>query len=220
MAVRRDNGNHTRETRRRIAVEAARLISEGGLRDYGRAKAKAAAQLGVFDEASLPKNSEIEDALREHQRLFHADDQARSLRRLREVAREAMRFFARHEPRLVGAVLEGTADEHSAVCLHLYSDRPEDIAIQLLGNGIPYEEQSRRVRLDRETSRDFPVLLFSAEDTAIDLTLLPYDLLRQAPLDRITEKPMQRASLAALEALLTDPPDADQRADSRKSSGS
>ncbi|MEO5626944.1 MAG: hypothetical protein ABIQ70_13125 [Dokdonella sp.] len=202
MAGRRDNSFHALETRRRIAVEAARLISESGLRDYGRAKAKAAAQLGIFDEASLPKNSEIEDALREHQRLFHGGDQQRTLRRLREVAREAMRFLARHEPRLVGAVLEGTADEHSAVCLHLYSDQPQDVLVQLLGSGIPYDEQSRRIRLDRETARDFPVLLFSAEDTAIDLTLLPYDVLRQAPLDRLSEKPMHRASLAGLEELL------------------
>ncbi|MEO6690295.1 MAG: hypothetical protein ABIS07_11805, partial [Dokdonella sp.] len=74
MAGRRDNGVHAVEVRRRIAVEAARLISEGGLRDYGRAKTKAAAQLGIFDEAGLPKNSEIEDALREHQRLFRGAD--------------------------------------------------------------------------------------------------------------------------------------------------
>lgn len=204
MMGRRDNGLHALEVRRRIAVEAARLISEGGLRDYGHAKSKAAAQLGIFDEAGLPKNSEIEEALREHQRLFQGGDHLRTLRQLREVAREAMRFFARHEPRLVGAVLEGTADEHSAVCLHLYSDQPQDVLVQLLGSGIPYEEQSRRVHLDRETSRDFPVLLFSAEETAIDLTLLPYDLLRQAPLDRISAKPMHRASLATLEALLRD----------------
>lgn len=201
---RRDNGLNALEVRRRIAVEAARLISEGGLRDYGHAKAKAAAQLGIFDEAGLPKNGEIEEALREHQRLFHGGDHLRTLRHLREVAREAMRFFARHEPRLVGAVLEGTADEHSAVCLHLYSDQPQDVLIQLLGSGIPYEEQSRRVRLDRETSRDVPVLLFSAEETAIDLTLLPYNVLRQAPLDRISEKPMHRATLATLEDLLRD----------------
>jgi hypothetical protein len=204
MASRRDNGIRSRQTRWRVAVEAARLMSEGGLRDYGRAKAKAAGHLGVHDEADLPRNSEIEEALREHQRLFHGDGHVRTLRRLREIAREAMRFFARHEPRLVGAVLEGTADEHSAVCLHLYTDQAEDVAIHMLGNRIPYEEQSRRLRLDRETARDFPVLLFNAEDTTIDLTVLPYDLLRQAPFDRISEKPMQRATLAALEALLQD----------------
>ncbi|NCT67588.1 MAG: hypothetical protein GXC76_08085 [Rhodanobacteraceae bacterium] len=194
--------SRTQMLRRRIAVEAARLISESGLRDYRQAKLKAAARLGISDEASLPRNREIEDALREHQRLFHATDQARTLRRLREVAREAMRFFARHEPRLVGAVLEGTADEHSAVCLHLYSDQPQEVIAQLLEHGIPYEEQTRRLRLDRDTARDVPALVFSADGTPVDLTLLPYDLLRQAPLDRISEKPMRRATLGALEELL------------------
>jgi hypothetical protein len=199
---RQHDPSRTHEARRRIAVEAARLISEGGLRDYHQAKLKAAARMGVFDEASLPKNSEVEDALREHQRLFLGEDHAAVLLRLRQAAREAMRFFACHEPRLVGAVLEGTADAHSAVCLHLYSDQPETIVAELHERGIPFEEQNRRVRLDRDTARDFPVLAFSAGDVPIDLTLLPYDLLRQAPLDRIDAKPMQRATLAALEALL------------------
>ncbi|WP_395684085.1 hypothetical protein [Dokdonella sp.] len=194
----------TQELRRRIAIEAARLVSEGGLRDYRHAKEKAAARLGIFDESSLPKNSEVEDALREHQRLFHADDQPRTLRRLREAAREALRFFARFEPRLVGAVLDGTADVHSAVCLHLYTDQPNDVLAQLQERRIAYEEVSRRVRVDRVTTRDYPALRFSAGDAPIDVTVLPYDLLRQAPLDRVGERPMQRASLAALDSLLHD----------------
>lgn len=204
MAGRRDSAAASRmqQTRRRIAVEAARLITESGLRDYGQAKLKAAERLGIFEEGGLPANREIEDALREHQRLFHGDSQARTLRRLRETAREAMRFLSAHEPRLVGAVLEGTADEHSAVCLHLYSDQPDAIADSLRERGIPWEQQSRRLRLDRATAREFPTLLFRAGDAVIDLTILPYDLLRQAPLDRISEKPMQRATLVALEALL------------------
>ena len=38
------------EQRRRIAVEAARLIAEDGLRDYRQAKLKAASRLGISDE--------------------------------------------------------------------------------------------------------------------------------------------------------------------------
>ena len=192
------------QTRRRIAAEAARLMSESGLRDYRLAKEKAAARLGVFDIASLPKNSEIEDALREHQRLFGGDAHARVLARLRASAVEALRFFADFEPRLVGAVLEGTADKHSAVCLHLYTDRPIDVVGRLMERGIAFEEGSRRLRLDRDTPRDFQTLRFAAGDAAIDLTVLPYDLLRQAPLDRVSGKPMRRAGLAAVEALLAE----------------
>jgi hypothetical protein len=189
------------EQRRRIAVEAARLISEGGLRDYRQAKQKAAQRLGIFDDASLPKNGEIEDALREHQRLFRAD-QPETLRRLRQAAREAMKFFAAFEPRLVGPVLEGTADEHSAVCLHLHEDGADRVAMFLQEQGIPYEERTRRLRLERDTTADVPVFVFSAGGSAIDLTVLPYDRLRQAPLDRIDEKPMRRANRMTLEELL------------------
>ena len=190
------------EQRRRIAVEAARLIAEGGLRDYRQAKLKAAQRLGIFDDVSLPKNGEIEDALREHQRLFRANDQPETLRSLREAALEAMRFFAAFEPRLVGPVLEGTADEHSAVCLHLHDDGGDRIAMFLQERGIPYEERTRRLRLERDTTADVPVFVFSAGDSAIDITVLPYDRLRQAPLDRIDEKPMRRANLAAVEELV------------------
>ena len=190
------------EQRRRIAVEAARLIAEGGLRDYRQAKLKAAQRLGIFDDVSLPKNGEIEDALREHQRLFRANDQPETLRSLREAALEAMRFFAAFEPRLVGPVLDGTADEHSAVCLHLHDDGGDRIAMFLQEQGIPYEERTRRLRLERDTTADVPVFVFSAGDSAIDITVLPYDRLRQAPLDRIDEKPMRRANLAAVEELV------------------
>ena len=189
------------EQRRRIAVEAARLIAEGGLRDYRQAKLKAAQRLGIVDDVSLPKNGEIEDALREHQRLFRAD-QPETLQQLREAALEAMRFFAEFEPRLVGPVLEGTADEHSAVCLHLHDDAGDRVAMFLQERGIPYDERTRRLRLERDTTVDAPVFVFSAGDNAIDITVLPYDRLRQAPLDRIDEKPMRRANLAAVEELV------------------
>ena len=190
------------EQRRLIAVEAARLIAEGGLRDYRQAKLKAASRLGITDDLNLPKNGEIEDALREHQRLFRAE-QPETLRTLRKAALEAMRFFVEFEPRLVGPVLEGTADEHSAVCLHLHDDSADKIAMFLQERGIPYEERTRRLRLERETTADVPVFVFSAGDNAIDLTVLPYTRLRQAPLDRIDEKPMRRANLAAVEELVS-----------------
>ena len=194
------------ELRRRIAVEAARLISESGIRDFAAAKRKAAEHLGAFDEGALPKNSEIDEALREHQRLFQGDDHPAHLRRLREAARAAMQFFARFEPRLVGAVLEGTADRHSAVCLHLFSDTAEDVILLLDEQGIAYTETQRRLRMSREVQAEFPALQVIRNSTAFDLTLLPRDAIRQAPLDRIGEKPMRRASLAMLDELLANEP--------------
>jgi len=196
--------------RRRVAQEAARLMSEHGIRDFHRAKLKAAERLGILDTQALPRNQEIEQALREHQRLFLADSQPQSLRARREAALEAMRFLARFEPRLVGAVLDGTADAHSAVCLHVFSDDPDAVHRYLHEHGVPYETQTRRLRISRDEQVEFPVLLFAADALPFDLTVLPRDALRQAPLDRVDEKPMHRAGLAAVEALLAEDGDADE----------
>ena len=198
------HAGRTQELKRRIALEAARLMSEHGIRDFALAKRKAAERLGAHEDTALPKNAEIEAALREHQRLFQGDEQPQRLRHLREVARDAMKFFAHFDPRLVGAVLEGTADRHSAITLHLFADTPEDVALFLQNEGIPYEEQTRRLRLTPQQNEEFPVLLFSAEDVAVDLTVLPRDAIRQAPLDRIDERPMRRATLSALELILAE----------------
>ncbi|WP_363798698.1 hypothetical protein ABU614_02020 [Lysobacter firmicutimachus] len=192
-----------RERRHRLAHEAARLIAESGIRDYHQAKLKAAERLGIFDDASLPRNREIEDALREYQRLFQRDNLG-GLRQRREAALRAMEFFAEFEPRLVGPVLDGTADARSPVALHLYSDDPDAVPRFLAQHRIPAEARERRLRLDRERSLDAPVWLFSAEELSFDLSVLPLDVLRQAPLSSIDEKPMKRASAAQLRQLLAD----------------
>ena len=196
--------------RLRIAQEAARLMSEHGIRDFHHAKLKASERLGVLDAQSLPRNEEIEQALREHQRIFQADSQPRRLRRCREAAAEAMRFLHAYEPRLVGAVLEGTADAHSAVCLHLFCDDPEEVSLFLAEHGVPFDSQTRRLRLSRDETADFPVLLFSADGLPFDLTVLPHAALRQAPLDRVDERPMRRANILAVEQLLHEQDDEDQ----------
>jgi hypothetical protein len=189
----------------RIAQEAARLMSEHGIRDFHHAKRKAAQRLGIADTQSLPRNGEIEQALREHQRLFLADSQPQWLRTRREAAVAAMGFLAPFAPRLVGAVLEGTADAHSAVCLHVFSDDLDAVTLFLREHGVPAQLQTRRLRTSRDEQADYPVLLFAADGLPFDLTVLPRDALRQAPLDRIDEKPMRRASLAAVEELLAEP---------------
>ncbi len=192
----------TRERRQHLAFEAARLMAEGGIRDYHQAKLKAAQRLGIHDDASLPRNREIEDALREYQRLFLGSDQAAEVRRRREAAQRALEFFREFEPRLVGPVLDGTADANSAVALHLHSDDADAVPRHFEEHGVPAQSRSRHLRLDREREGDFPVWLFSAEDLSFDVTVLPADVLRQAPLSGIDEKPMRRASASQLRELL------------------
>jgi len=193
------------DLRARIAAEAARLISESGIRDYAFAKQKAAQRLGALDDAALPKNSEIEEALRTHQRLFQSADHARRLRDLRLTAVEAMRFLVQFEPRLVDAVLEGTADRHSPICLHLFSDDPDAPIRFLVERGVRHALGDRRLRVTRDEVALLPTITFTAEDVQIDLTVFPLDALRHPPIDRTGEKPMQRATVAALQWLLEAP---------------
>lgn len=192
----------TRERRHRLAHEAARLMAEGGIRDYHQAKLKAAARLGISDDASLPRNREIEDALREYQRLFQGDARLDALRERREAALRALEFFEKFEPRLVGPVLDGTADAHSPVSLHLHTDDPTALAAFLEDGGIPADARLRRVRLDRDRHADCDVWVFSADGLTFDLTVLPTRALRQAPLSSVDEKPVHRASAARLQEIL------------------
>ena len=190
------------DMRRRIAVEAARLIAEDGLRDYHEAKRKAALRVGAGDDATLPRNSEIEDALREHQRLFQSATQPAHLARLRQTALDAMQFLARFEPRLVGPVLEGTADAHSTVPLHLFCDDPREVVALLTDRRIPYEEKTRSLRSDSGREDDYPALLLGADGVPVELTVFAVDDLRQAPLDRVSSRPMRRANRASVAALV------------------
>jgi DNA-binding transcriptional ArsR family regulator len=199
----RQRGNRDRQMTTRVAQEAARLIHDEGMRDYGDARRKAARRLQVRDDAVLPEFHEIERALREHIALFGGAAQPQRLRELRETAIEAMRFLEAFEPRLVGAVLDGTTDAHTAVSLHLFADDVDRVGHALEELGIRYDRRDRRLRFDARREVIAPVYLFIAGDVPMDLTVLPESTLRQAPLDRDGLHPVARASLAQLRTLLT-----------------
>ena len=67
MAVR-----HQDRHRILLAQEAARIMADEGVRDFRLAKRKAAERLGLPVNGTLmPRNTEIEQALIDHQRLFN-----------------------------------------------------------------------------------------------------------------------------------------------------
>lgn len=190
------------QLRRAIAQEAARIMSEHGIDDYLLAKRKAAERLGVTDGATLPKNTEIEAALVEYQRLFAADTHSQSLRDQRRAALLAMQLLQEFEPRLVGPVLAGTATAHADVDLHLFADRAEAVTIKLMDQGIPHEIVERRVKMFTDRSVNFPAVRFEAGAHTIDATVFPRDGIRQAPFSPVDGRPMRRAGHAELQALI------------------
>jgi hypothetical protein len=192
----------TENLRRALAQEAARVMAEHGISDFLFAKRKAAERLGVTDNAVLPKNIEIEEALAEYQRLFGGDSHVESLYAQRQVALEAMKRLKEFEPRLVGPVLSGTATEHSQVQIHLFADRPESVTIKLMDQGIPHEVTERRVKMNAERILAYPGVSFEIDAQPIEATVFPMDGIRQAPVSPVDGKPMKRANVNELEALL------------------
>jgi hypothetical protein len=201
----RRNVTRSDNLRRALAQEAARLMAEHGIQDFGVAKRKAAERLGVTDGAAvLPKNSEIEAALAEYQRLFGGASHLKSLHAQRRAALAAMRALREFEPRLVGAVLAGTATLHSDVQLHLFAERAESVVLKLLDQGIAHEVTERRVKLDPERIRAFPGVRFQVDDQPVEATVFPRDGIRQAPVSPVDGRPMRRASALEVQALLAE----------------
>jgi len=195
----------TEQNRHEVAAEAARIIATEGQRSYATAKQKAARRLGVTNRQVLPSNVEVQAALREWQRLFGGQALADHLRALRELALEAMAFFKPFKPRLVGPVLEGTADEFSRVCLHLFTDDPDAPVHFLMSEGIPFEQERRCIRWHRDTALDVDVLVLDKDGQLIDCTIMVGPDAKQAPPSPIDGKAMRRASIHELKTLINQP---------------
>lgn len=193
--------NRSDQLRSAVAQEAARLMEEHGIQDYLVAKRKAAERYGVVEGAFLPKNTEIEAALMERQRLFGAGRHATSLQEQRRIALEAMQVLGSFEPRLVGAVLNGTATEHTDIQLHVFSDSPEAVYLQLADRRYEYEVFERKVKMAAERVIPVPSVRFEIRSRMVEAFVFPTDGIRQAPVSPVDGKPMRRAGLAELRGL-------------------
>ncbi len=198
----RKNSNGNERARQMVAQEAARIIVNHGVRDYGAAKIKAAERLGLNARGSLPGNTEIERAIEEHHQLFGGDSHMDLLHSMRESALSAMAVLARFTPRLVGPVLNGTADENSAINLHVFADSAETVAMQLAELDIQYRPYERRLKSRRGQTDTYAGFEFQHESAAVQATVFPIDGIRQAPLSPINSKPMDRADAARVRNLL------------------
>lgn len=198
----RRNRDRGENLRLQIAQEAARIIAEQGIEDYLQAKRKAAERFGACDKAVLPKNAEIEAALDSHQRLFDRNKHNERLLLLRETARKTMLLFRQFHPRLVGSVLHGTATRHSDINLHLFADTTESVGFVLMERSISHRLGERRLRFFSDRVEMYPFYAFENGDIVIDATIFPIVGLRQAPCSPVDGRPMRRAALKEVQALL------------------
>ncbi len=197
----KDSPANRQQMRHRIAHIAARMIAEDGIADYGLAKRKAARQAGAPDSRNLPTNLEIEEALRAYQDLYQADEHPERVARLRELALDTMRLLDAFDPHLTGAVLSGAVARHGGIHLQLYTDSQKDVEIFLLNRGIPFRSREARVWAG-DAMLTIPELVLTTGDTEIHLTVLGH-LQRRLPLRLSPDgRPLERASLQAVEALV------------------
>jgi len=187
--------------RQHIAIEAARILAEDGQRNYRMAKEKAAIRLGADPRSGLPSNTEVEQALREHQQLYQ-NNHAANLETKRKAALKAMQFFSPFRPKLVGSVLEGTADQHSRISLHLFCETPDQAVGFLLENKLPFDQETRRIRWHDGDFRDLELIVMDAGEHTFELALMAGPGWRQPPPSPVDGKPQRRAGLAAVQALL------------------
>ena len=198
-----------------IAAIAARMIVEEG-RDSAQAKRKAAAALAGHRARApsvLPDKEQMDAALREYLRTVVGAPHQALLRRLRTAAAQWMQRLEGFRPHLVGAVLDGSATQHSPLKLNLYAESVKDVEMALLQQRVAF----RVAEPPRGDSHALEVIGFLApaggnprngneESIAVLLTVYEAQALRVAPDARSRSSdpllhPIERCGRASLPML-------------------
>ncbi len=196
--------------RARIAEEAARILMEEGITDYGSAKRKAALRLGEKEHGQhLPSNQEIESVLSVRQRLYAPGELEARVHKMRENAWRFMSLLQPLEIRLAGGALSSVGPSAMEVDLHVFADSPETVAFRLLEAGIDYRLGERRLRF-KGGEEVFPVYRLEQESPPIHLTVFEADDIRQAPLSPVDGRPMRRIGRRELSQLLFSQPESEE----------
>jgi len=208
--------------RLKVAAAAARLIAEEGC-GYSQAKRRASRMVLGGDTApgALPDNSEIERELRRYLGLFAAETHPPLLAALRRIAAAVMERLETFNPHLAGAVLNGTATEHSDIELQLYTDSAKDVEMFLLNAGVDFDAEAPvaserpcpQERLSFLWPAREPGLPSSLRQVGVRLSVYETNAMRIAPKQRSSEDaalglhPVAaggRAGLPALRQLIAD----------------
>ena len=201
-----DTGPHG--LRQELAAAAAALIAEEGL-DYASAKRKA------YDRATgghgsrlakqdLPSNEEVEDALREYQQIFQSDHQPQRLASLRQKTLALMQLLAEFRPMTSGAIVNGTASDHTDIHIQCYADNAKALGFFLLDHNI----QSEATTSDGDPragrgARDLETLVIQWQGELAIITIYPETDLRMAQKIDSRGRPL-RADIAALSQLINE----------------
>ncbi len=189
------------KVRRLIALEAARLMYAGDVAEYYRAKRKAAQHLRLDPKPKdLPSNAEIRTAILEQASLLEGERRTDRLLDMRLAALALMRHLAPYQPRLIGSVLTGHVRSGSDIDLHVFARSATVVASVLDALGLPHVVERKQVMKHGER-RVFTHVHVSGM-FPIELTVYAPELVTFPFTSSITGRPIEKASIAELEALL------------------
>ena len=184
-----------------IAQEAARIVCEEQMTDYGAAKKKALARLGLPPRTALPDNALVQQAVIEYQEMFGGDHYRERLGQMRAAAMLAMKLLAHFQPRLAGAVISGAVTEAHRVQLHAFCERAEQLEIFLQDRGARVEQGERNYRYPGGRDERIPVVSFELERVGIDAAVFDHESAHQVPINPLDGKPYKRLDLRAVQEL-------------------
>ncbi|MEN9911975.1 MAG: hypothetical protein RI956_419 [Pseudomonadota bacterium] len=174
-----------------------RHIAEEGL-TYYEAKRKAAKQTKTAEHNVLmPSNDTIETALRDYLITF-VPEYSSELLRLRKLAciwlskLDNLIMVTHGHATLfaVGAVVNGTATQHSPIHIHIFTDDFKDLEIALLNSHIALEHTEKKVN-----QHYYPAIVAQEADVPIVMTILPVS-------QYVFAKTVQTATHAQLQAII------------------
>jgi hypothetical protein len=191
-----------------LALEAARVMYQEGVKQYFTAKRIAAKRvLGRvggrrlrFRPQELPSNGEIRDALLHLAELAEGDRRGRRLFAMRVVALEAMRELLPFEPRLIGSVSTGHVRRGSDIDLHVFTDDEGALEGHLGALGWIYEIE--RVFIVKGGKPREYTHAHVADVFSIELTVYPRRDRFTRPRSSTDGKPIERLDPPTLEALI------------------
>ena len=185
--------------RRKVAEEAARFIVEGSEAEYLHAKERAISMLGLSSSNHLPSNRKIKECIVQLTACQLGEEEVRRrTREMREIALEIMLVIEDADPFLIGSTLTGQIRNSSDIDLHAYSDDFTCLKNRLDDWG--YEDVDEEM-IDNRKGR-FVHLKWYERNYPVEITVYPWSWRDITLYSSVTGKPMKRADIAGVRALL------------------
>ena len=98
----------------------------------------------------------------------------------------------------------GAVTVNSYIELHLFTDAPEEVVLEIEERGLTYRDCQKRYRYNGNGVSIVPGYRFTLRGERIEALVFPEKGLRQAPLSPVDRRPMPRAGRNRVLALLED----------------